>query len=268
MQLTASLVLYNNDPCEFEIAIQSFLDGSNGFLYILDNSETPLCHPLFLNPRVFYKKSSANLGFGRAHNLAFKNISHDSDIHLFMNPDVKFESTVLPELIGFLGMHPEIGALMPRIEYRDGSLQRLCKLLPTPLDLVVRRFLPIKQLRNWINRRYEMHWLGQDRSFDVPSLSACFLLVRSKDFRYIGGFDERYFMYLEDVDLVRRIGEFKRTVYYPLAHIVHGYARGSYKNTTLLYHHLRSAIAYFSKWGWWHDQFRAKKNKAALALRQ
>lgn len=187
-----------------------------------------------------------------------------SDAHLLLNPDITFEPHVLSELAQFLDANAGVGAVMPRINYPDGSLQRLCKLLPTPLDLIFRRFIPFERFKAKINERYEMHGLAQDRPSCVPTLSGCFLLVRSDLLTQVGGFDERFFMYMEDVDLVRRIGNVASTIYLPAVRVLHAYAKGSYRDKTLLGYHLRSAVLYFSKWGWFLDRTRRERNRLAL----
>ena len=98
----------------------------------------------------------------------------------------------------------------------------------------------------------------------VPNLSGCFLFVRSSLFLRLGGFDERYFMYLEDVDLVRRFGDISKTIYNPLIYIKHNYAKGSYRNSLLLKYHIISAILYFNKWGWFFDETRKNRNLKVL----
>jgi len=155
-------------------------------------------------------------------------------------------------------------AAMPQIRYPDGSLQRLCKLLPTPSDLLVRRFLPIRSLQERLNSRYELHSLPQDRASEVPTLSGCFLAMRSADLLAIDGFDERFFMYMEDVDLVRRLSRRGAVRYRPDIHVVHEYAKGSYRSRKLLGYHLKSAILYFNKWGWFIDSYRRRINAACL----
>jgi GT2 family glycosyltransferase len=90
------------------------------------------------------------------------------------------------------------------------------------------------------------------------------MFLRASVLRKTGGFDERYFMYLEDVDLSRRIGRVARTVYYPTVCITHAYQKGSYKSSVLLRRHIRSAIRYFNKWGWFFDAERTDVNRAAL----
>jgi GT2 family glycosyltransferase len=267
LNLTASLVLYHNDPTQYGQAIRSYLDGSDGLLYVVDNSSAPLVHDIFSHPRVRYLHAGKNLGFGKAHNIALSMIGKSSDFHLFLNPDVYFESNVLPVLCDYLASDSDMGALMPRINYPDGSLQRLCKLLPNPIHLFIRRFLPIKKLKEILDFNYEMHWLPQDRPSLVPSLSGCFLLVRTKFLQVVGGFDERFFMYMEDVDLVRRIGDVSRTVYQPSVAVFHAYGKGSYRSKKLLTYHLHSAVLYFSKWGWFYDRTRSERNRNVRHIR-
>jgi len=264
MNLSASLVLFHNDPNQYGAAIRSFLEGCNGILYIVDNSSEPLEHKLFFHPRVNYLYVGKNLGFGKAHNLAISLAAGTFNAHLFLNPDISFEPHVLPKLVNFLSVNPSVGAVMPQIKYPDGTLQPLCKLLPTPMDLIFRRFFICKKIKNKINMRYEMHGLPQDRPSCVPTLSACFLLVRGETLNKLGGFDERYFMYLEDVDLVRRIGDLAETVYQPAVSVLHSYAKGSYHDSRLLKYHIQSAVKYFNKWGWFFDSIRKKRNRKAL----
>lgn len=264
MKLSASLVLYHNAPEQYGLAMQSFLDGCDGQLHVVDNSAEPLQHPLFAHPRITYTFAGRNLGFGAAHNVALEQVGSSSQAHLLLNPDITFGPEVLPHLSACLEVHPDIGVLMPRIAYPDGELQRLCKLLPTPVDLILRRFIPVASIRDRINRRYELHALPQDRQIDVPSLSGCFMLVRTPLLQELGGFDERYFMYMEDVDLIRRIGDRARTVYEPAVSVVHAYAKGSYRNRKLLGYHLKSAVRYFNKWGWLLDGVRGSRNRGML----
>lgn len=264
MNISASLVLFHNDPTQYGRAMSCFLAGCNGTLYVVDNSTVPLQHELFKHPRVSYVFAGENLGFGKAHNRALAMVAGTSDVHLLLNPDISFESHVLPELAQFLKANPNVGTVMPRICYPDGSLQRLCKLLPTPIDLILRRFIPSERIKEKINHRYELHRLAQDRTSCVPTLSGCFLLIRSDLLHQLGGFDERFFMYLEDVDLVRRIGDVAETVYQPSVEVIHAYAKGSYRNRKLLSYHLRSAVKYFNKWGWFFDQTRKTRNRTAL----
>ena len=262
--ITASLVLYHNDPKDYEAAISSFLKGCDGIIYVIDSSSQRLKSQFFSTPRVNYIFVGRNLGFGAAHNLAISRLPNLSKAHLILNPDIIFDEHVLGYLFSKLEANDDIGIMMPKVLYPNGNLQRLCKLLPTPIDLIFRRFIPLSYFRNALNRRYELEKLPQDFPSDVPSLSGCFLFIKTDLLKKIGGFDERYFMYMEDVDLVRRGGDFSRTVYDPNVSVVHNYCKGSYKNAKLLMYHLRSAIRYFNKWGWVFDRTRRHRNKIIL----
>ena len=74
------------------------------------------------------------------------------------------------------------------------------------------------------------------------------MLVRTSVLQQTGLFDERYFLYMEDVDLCRRIGEVSKTVYFPEVTVFHEYQKGSYRNWLLMKYHVESAWKYFSKW--------------------
>ena len=80
----------------------------------------------------------------------------------------------------------------------------------------------------------------------------------------IGGFDKRYFMYMEDYDLCRRIGQKYRTVFYPKAEIIHEHGKASYRSRKMMLLHVSSAIKYFNKWGWFFDKERKEKNRECI----
>lgn len=263
MRLTASLVLFNNPPELFEKAIASYIEGADdGLLHVVDNSPVPLSSTWFSHPRVRHVHTKRNLGFGAGHNVAIRQLAEDG-VHLLLNPDVEFDGTVLPALREAMRTSPAVTALMPRIVFPDGTPQHLCKLLPTPFDLFARRFLP-SGMRERLNRTYELRSLPLDRPSIVPTLSGCMLMVRTADLTAIGGFDERYFMYMEDVDLVRRLGDRGEICFLPAVQATHAYGKGSYRNRKLLGYHLASAMRYFSKWGWFLDKTRRQRNAAAM----
>lgn len=259
--VSASLVLYNNPEAQFSHCIQSFLNSSPaGRLIVVDNSPTPLVSSYFGLERVTLIKPGKNIGFGRGHNLALQSVT--SDIHFLLNPDIEFDPHVIPELVKAFSENKDIGAIMPRIVYPDGTDQFLCKLLPTPMDLIGRRFLP-NALAKHFSSNYVLKNLPTEGIIEVPTLSGCFLGVQTALLRSVGGFDPRYFMYLEDVDLVRRIGRTHETVYCANVTAIHQYAKGSYRSAKLLRYHIASAVKYFFKFGWFYDPERRAKNSKA-----
>ncbi len=231
--------------------------------YVVDNSPSDDLRAVAEKYRVVYIHSSENIGFGRGHNLALGRIGCSSTYHLILNPDISFGPLILGELHEFLEMNPEIGWVMPSVLYPDGTRQNLCKRLPSPWDLFSRRFLMNYEFDlPLIGRsRFECNDMDLTRPRPIPYLSGCFAFVRTDLIQAVGGFDERFFMYLEDTDLVRRIGEIALTVFYPYATVYHVHGRGSYKSLKLLGHHLLSAVRYFNKWGWFIDGRRAQINR-------
>lgn len=263
--ITSTIVTYRNNLGALQKTISSFLNTELKVkLYVVDNSPTDEIQELCKDKRIKYIFNNANVGFGAGHNIAIKKSLNLSKYHLVLNPDIYFEKGELEEIYGFMELNDDIGGVMPRVLYPDGSIQHLCKLLPTPCDLIFRRFLPFKSLKEKRNNFYELQFTGYDKVMDVPCLSGCFMFIRTEALKKVGLFDERFFMYLEDTDLSRRIHKYYRTVYYPKAVVYHRYEKGSYKNLKLLKYHIESAIKYFNKWGWFFDKERNLTNRRTL----
>jgi len=268
MNITVSIVLYHNEQQQIQLAIASCLASPLvTMLYLVDNSTTDYFRCLATDRRIQYIHTKKNIGFGAAHNLAIAR-SVESDYHLVLNPDVRFNGEILAEIGQFMEKNSDVGLTMPKILYPDGTIQRLCKLLPSPQNLFGRRFARALPYFKKLDEQYELKGFHYDRLLDVPNLSGCFMFIRRATLNTVGYFDPRYFLYLEDVDLVRRIGQMSRTVFYPFVSIVHAYQKGSYKGKRLMFIHIRSAIRYFNKWGWFYDHYRDARNQQTWAALQ
>jgi len=252
-----SIVAYRSDPTELEQAIRSFLDTSLRVkVLVVDNSPTEGLGPMCLRLGAEYLFTGRNCGFGAGHNIALRRTS-TAKYHLVLNPDVQFEPKALEELVEFLELNETVGLVMPRVFYPDGSPQRLCKRLPAPFDILARRTFPepLKRLYQRHMSLFELSNINTNAVLSVPMLSGCFMLMRKQALMNCGLFDERFFLYFEDVDLTRRINERYETVYYPHVKITHRHEKGSYKSLRLLFYGIRSAVRYFNKWGWvWDEQ--------------
>jgi len=264
--IALSIVTYQNDDDILRRCISSVLNANLGTkLYIVDNSPTDKVRSICCNSKIHYIFNNANMGYGAAHNIALKkSLKQGIKYHLVLNPDIYFDGDILEKLYDFAEKNADIGLVMPKILYPDGSIQYLCKLLPAPMDLIRRRFLPASKYLDKRNFLYELRFTGYDKIMDVPYLSGCFMFIRTEALSRAGLFDERFFMYLEDIDLSRRIHKHYRTVYYPKVSVFHQYEKGSYKNSKLLKYHLQSAIRYFNKWGYFFDKDRQEINKKIL----
>src|SRR5574344_1698743 len=111
---------------------------------------------------------------------------------------------------------------------------------------------------------FELHFSGYNRIINVPYLSGCFMLLRTEALKKVGLFDERFFMYPEDMDLTRRLHKVYKTCFYPNVSVVHAHAQGSYKNRKLLWIHLVNVAKYFNKWGWFYDKERILFNQETI----
>ncbi len=268
IKLAVSLVLYKHKYSQIEGLIQSVKACGDGIqLTLIDNSpnnnlQAELPQDLDLN----YQFIGQNLGYGKAHNLSIEKSLINATYHLVLNPDIRFEPTAILQMTTYLDANPNIGLLMPKVLYPSGEIQHLCKLMPTPFDLIMRRFIP-NFLHPWFKHRmeqYELKHKDYNQTMEVANLSGCFMLMRCEALKFTGLFDDRFFMYLEDTDLSRRINQQFKTVYYPEVSIIHHYEKGSYKSNKLLLYHISSAFKYFWKYGWFFDTVRNTVNKLSL----
>lgn len=274
MKLTASVVLFNTPRSQIELLFKSVFDAKCvEIFYIIDNSPNDKWRVLeteYANiansagTKIRYIHNQ-NLGYGASHNLAMQEAIEDGSVyHVVLNPDIYFEENVLSSLINFMDKNSDTAYVLPRVEYPNGELQYLCKLLPTPVDLIFRRFLP----KGWGKNRDDRYCLkssGYNKVMNPPCLSGCFMFMRLSILQENNiFFDDGYFMYCEDFDLIRRLHRVAKTLYFPDVTIVHDHARESYKSKKMLWAHIRSAVRYFNKWGWFYDRERRKMNKRVL----
>lgn len=267
--ISCSLVAFDSNPDLTEKAIKSFLNTQLRVkLFLIDNSREGFYRVLLKDKRIEYISNLKNIGFGAGHNIGLNKSVDNFKYHLVLNPDVYFGSGTLEKIFRFAEENKDIGLIMPKVLYPDGSLQYLCKLLPTPFDFFMRRFLSrVPVINYWVDKKnaeFELRFTGYKQTMDVPVLSGCFMFIRSEALKEIGVFDERYFVYCEDFDFSRRMRSLYRTVYYPEASIFHEYAKTSAKNFKIFNYHIASTIKYFNKWGWFFDAERKAVNKETL----
>lgn len=274
--ITASIVTYNNNLLDLEGILRSLLISPVQKLWIIDHSDTSIGLEDELRE---YKRrddvylqhagrgfqleyiKEVNTGYGRGHNVALRlAIEEGSRYHLVVNPDVWFGSEVIPALWRLMEEDESIAHVMPKVLFLNGSVQRLAKLLPTPLDLFCRFFLPGKLIAKR-NDRFELKHSGYDKEMNVPFLSGCFMFLRVSALKEEGLFDERFFMYMEDVDITRRLHAKYKTMFFPSVSIYHRFSRLSYHKWSLSVQHMISVVKYFNKWGWIYDSGRRRFNK-------
>ncbi|MBQ0072878.1 MAG: glycosyltransferase [Prevotella sp.] len=273
--ITASIVTYNHHLLEFEPVLRSLFASPVDVVYVIDHSDSMLELKAELQefaqrvlkgePELREKASRGfelvyipheNNGYGGGHNVALQEaLSRGSEYHLVVNPDIWFGPEVIPSLVNYMSEHPQVGQMMPKVLYPNGQIQRLAKMLPSPMDMIGRLCLP-----NFIIKRrntmYELQQSGFTKILNVPYLSGCFMFFRMSALKEVGLFDEHFFMYAEDIDMTRRMHQKYETLYYPATTIYHTFTRGSRKSMRLFRIHIVNIIMYFNKWGWWKDSDR------------
>lgn len=194
-----------------------------------------------------------NPGYGTAVNRLVRQLPVLPPYLGALNTDLTWDVDCFPRLLRWLKAHLDVCLAVPQICNPVGDIQYLCKLHPTVLALLSRRFIPQRLKPSWL-RAYDQHYVMRERDyqtvFDAPYLSGCCMLMRSQAFESCGGFDERFFLYLEDADLTRSLSQFGRCVHLPIASVIHGWGRGNYFSLRLMVVNLVSAWSYFWKWGW------------------
>lgn len=264
MALTASIVVHKTPRIQLEKALNSLLKSEVETVFILENSPDPLLRSITqVDPRIIYQHIE-NRGFGHGHNTAIRQILESNKeaingLHLVMNADIWWENDIIQPLVNYMHKNPEVGMIMPKVYYPDGDLQLTCRMLPTPFDLFAKRFLPGCMTRKKMER-YLLADHNHDVELNSPYLLGSFLLFRNKALAEIGGFDERFFMYPEDIDITRRIHRRWKTMYWPGVSIIHEHQAASRKSSKMLKIHILNMIKYFNKWGWFRDKERKEFN--------
>lgn len=260
MCLSVSIVVHNTPASQLETALDCVMRAGPEVVWLIDNGpDRSLSTFASYHPAIRYLHVE-NHGFGAGHNIAMKDAAAAPEgFHLVMNADVRWEGDVAGELVEFMKSRPDVGLAAPEIILPDGRKQWGARMLPTPFDVFARRFLP-RALAGSRLDRYEMRDLSDVAELDAPYLLGCFMLFRNKALRQCGLFDERFFMYPEDIDLTRRIHEKWRTVRWNGLSVIHDHGAASRKNLRMLLIHAVNMAAYFNKWGWFADPFRRKVN--------
>lgn len=252
MIVSFSVVTYNNEK-SIETTVRSLLESIpteyDYCLYIIDNGSSDdtlnIVEKIAGNIEVI--KTNNNAGFGYGHNMVLGNLK--SKYHFIVNPDIKIEEKeTLSNAIEFLENNVDIGLLVPKVLNEDGTIQYLNKRNPTIFDMGIRFISP-----NIFKKRqdkYVMKDYDYNTYFDVEYATGCFMIFRTKIYEELKGFDEDFFMYLEDADITRRTRSISKVIYNPNIKITHYWERASHKKLKYIIITFESMRTYFRKWGW------------------
>jgi len=201
-------------------------------------------------PQVRIIEHRGNLGYGRGNNLAARNAR--GEFLLILNPDNTLPPDATWQMLRVLRSREDVGIVGPALVHSDGTVRPSARRFPTISDLLRKRLFPDAWQATY---KREMRQFGNDEPVQVDWLVGACLLMRTALFRRLGGFDERYFLFFEDIDLCRRaklLG--KNVLYLPRVRVLDRKARLSGRSLLSLFTkkttriHVASAIKYFWKW--------------------
>lgn len=252
------VVAYHPTPAEVHTLVRCLSGLSPTFhVVVIANDHQPGEPVDLLLPQAnLFITSRCNLGYARAFHEALSAYAAQAPLPAWvgvLNTDLSWQPGSFERMLGWLHQEPDVVLAVPRIVDPSGQLQQLCKRDPTLLSLASRRFIPQWLKPRWL-RRYDSYHLMEDKSldrvFDVPYLSGCCMLIKRAALDASGGFDQRFFLYLEDADISRTLRHYGRCVHLPFATITHAWGRGNHRSLWLTLVNFHSAWIYFCKWGW------------------
>lgn len=223
---------------------------------VVDNSESDDFDDEFRTsfPDVSFLRSGRNLGMGSGNNFGAQKAV--GDFFLIVNPDTVLRLDAVRVLFRSMKDRDDIGIAGPKLLNPDETLQYSCLRFPRFWTPILRRTFLGRFAPNHLGR-YLMTDFDHESARDVDWMMGSCLMIRADFYRKAGGFDERFFMYFEDIDLCRRAWRSGlRVVYCPEATVIHDHARGSARSrwfvapftSRLAREHIRSWMKYFLKW--------------------
>ncbi len=218
-------------------------------------------------PELQLIESPNNLGMGGGNNLGIT--AAQAPYVFILNPDTVIQGEVISVLFNYLKAHPTVGLVGPKLLYPDGSLQLSCSRFPSFFMPLLRRTF-LGEYFKTARDRFTMTDFDHNSIKPVDWLMGSSLMFRKEialadGSQFLPRFDERYFMYFEDIDLARQFWTNGfQVVYNPEAVIIHDHQRQSAKYPWYIavivdrsaWWHIQSWLNYFAKWG-----LRSHKNK-------
>mgnify|MGYP002624495518 FL=1 len=262
MKVSVIIVNYNHKYFP-KLAVEALEKSKGSFdmeIIVVDNASTDPESLEFLekaheDKRLVLVRQQKNVGFGRGNNIGAK--VAEGDYIFIHNPDVQVGEKSIQQMVDYLEKHDDVGILGPQLVYSSGKVQESCRRHMGFFDLVLNRTflgrLPVFKRRV---KRYLMEDFDHSKVQEVDLLTGAAMMIPKKVWQDVGGFDERYFLFMEDFDLCREVAKAGyKILYYPEAKLEHYQKRLSQGSSFLktlrkkvFWLHVSSALKYFWKW--------------------
>ena len=251
-----SIIIVSYNVREYlDACIQSIYHAAKSFqgkieIIVFDNDSRDgtltLLKPRY--PEIIWLKSDRNLGFGSGCNRGAAMATQD--LLLFLNPDTLVDEKTFTVMREFFLTEAKIGVAGCKILNRDGSLQLACKRsFPSP-RVAAFKFMGLSSLfpKSRVFGRYNLTFLDENKTHEVDAVSGSFMCIESELYRSVGGFDEDFFMYGEDLDLCFRVKlKGKRNFYHPATSVIHFKGESAKSKPFRSFLYFYEAMVIFSK---------------------
>lgn len=235
--LTISIISHNQAKLAINVLrnLANFCDKNIEIIFTSNVEENlPFTSSDFSTPIKIIKNSSPK-GFGANHNAAFQQCN--TDFFCILNPDIQLTSDPFTHLLKNFN-DPNVGIVAPLIIDSANNVQDNARKFPTPWSILKRTLL----------RKREPDYSIKQTPLTVDWAAGMFMLFRSDLFKQLKGFDERYFMYCEDIDICARAQKLGYTVVLdPSVSVIHNAQRDSHKNWQYMKWHVSSLLRFFYK---------------------
>jgi GT2 family glycosyltransferase len=253
MDLSVLIVNYNHGDY-LPVCLRSVIGAAGTLAYeifVVDNhSRDGSCLKVRQDfPQIHLMKNRKNIGFARAINQAYREAQ--GEFLLVVNPDIQVLPGAIEKMHTYLQNNPQAGLVLPKLVNPDGSLQYSCRTFTNFLTLLLRR-APLGWIfpdHPWVRKHLMTEWDHRNTREVDWGLGAC-MLVRRKAVPGLHLMDERYFLYIEDIDLcltLQRTGW--KVVYNPEAVMIHHHLRQSAQGLSRArWEHLASQLKFYLKY--------------------
>lgn len=251
IKVSAAIVSYNGfeEVAQAASSVLAFSQGVELDLFIIDNCSPDGTGQRLLESELAQKAKiialNKNLGFGTGHNMVLSKI--DSEYHAVINPDITLSEETLLKICEYMQNNPKVAIVTPRLMFPTGIEQHTAKRRPSFMGLLARQ-VPVPFLKDT-----ERHYLMLDEDLTKPCevefCSGCFFVIRTEIFKKMGGFDEKYFMYVEDADITQKALKYGKAVFYPYTFVYHAWHRDTKKKLKNFVMQIKSMLRYWRKWG-------------------
>lgn len=200
------------------LSIYKYLDRNKFQVVIVDNASTDNSISVFNTLISKYRnlqviKNTSNLGFSIGNNSAKK--FYTTKYLVFLNSDIELLDDSISTAIDYLKMNPDVGIVAPKLILTDGKIQPSV-FPPQTLKNAIKEFLFRKK------NSFSPYVPNTNKAIDVNSVVGAAIIIKTNLFKKIGMWNEKYFMYFEDLDLCRKIRSLnKRIIYFPLCTLLH-----------------------------------------------